>query len=506
MSARPVKLASLLLAGALPLSATAADRPNIIYILADDLGYGDLGCYNASSKIPTPNLDRLARQGMRFTDAHASASVCTPSRYGILTGRYSFRTRLKSGVLKQWDIPLIDEGRLTVPALLRQSGYATACIGKWHLGWTWPTRDGAPPASDDGLGNIDFTRSIANGPTTRGFDYFFGMESPNFPPYVFIENDRTLGLPDSPARLQEGGMNRPGPMLPGWNQTEVMPELTRRAVRYVEAATTGPARQPFFLYFPLTAPHYPIVPAAEFKGRSQAGGYGDYVVQVDATVGAVMDALERTGQADNTLVIFSSDNGPEVLEFRVAAYARIQAHGHHSMGDLRGTKRDTWEGGHRVPFIARWPGRIPAATENAEPICEIDLMATCAALLRVPLPADAGEDSANILPLLLGEKPAGPARPAIVLHSGNGKFGIRRGDWVFIDAPTGSGNNPKGAEPEWFKQERGYEEDSFSGKLYNLRDDPAERRNLYGERPEIIRELKTLLDEYRTSGRSTPLP
>jgi arylsulfatase A len=259
-----------------PGAASAAGvKPNIVVILADDLGYGDVGCYNAQSKIPTPHLDRLAGEGMRFTDAHAPDAVCTPTRYGLLTGRYAFRSRLKSGVLEPWGQTLIEEGRLTLPSFLRQHGYATACIGKWHLGWDWPTTDGRPASSKDGLGNVDFTKPIANGPTTRGFDYYFGTDVPNYPPYCFIENDRTLGVPSVPAPLQRGAINRPGPMLPGWSLTNIMPELTRRAVGYVEDAAQ--TRQPFFLYVPLTAPHYPIVPTPEFEGRSQAGQYGDFV-------------------------------------------------------------------------------------------------------------------------------------------------------------------------------------------------------------------------------------
>ncbi len=324
----PARVAAALL-GSTPCRAAADRRPNVLVILADDLGYGDVHCYNAQSKIPTPNLDRLAAEGMRFTDAHAPDSVCTPSRYGVLTGRYCFRSRLRAGVLPPWGEPLIEEGRLTLPALLRQHGYATACIGKWHLGWSWPTQNGLPASSKDGFGNVDFTKPIPNGPTTRGFDAYFGVDLPNYPPYCFIENDRTVGVPSVPAPLQKGAINRPGPMLPGWSLTNIMPEITRRAVRYVEDAAHG--TRPFFLYFPLTAPHYPIVPTEEFKGRSQAGDYGDYVAQVDGTVGEVLAALARTGLATNTLVVFTSDNGPECVEVDPGAYARIRRYDHWSM-------------------------------------------------------------------------------------------------------------------------------------------------------------------------------
>ena len=509
MTASTLRLAAGLLISPLtilPALAAPATHPNIVFILADDLGYGDVGCYNAQSKIPTPNLDRLATEGMRFTDAHAPDALCTPSRYGLLTGRCAFRSRLKRGVLPPWGEPLIEEGRLTLPALLRQHGYATACIGKWHLGWTWPTKDGQLPSGKDGLGNVDFTKPITSGPTSRGFDYYFGTDVPNYPPYCFIENDHTVGVPSLPAPLQKGAINRPGPMLPGWNLTNIMPELTRRAVRYVEDAAH--TTRPFFLYFPLTAPHYPIVPTSVFKGRSQAGDYGDYVAQVDGTVGEVLSALARTGLATNTLVFFTSDNGPEVVEIAPGAYERIRLCGHSSMAGLRGVKRDTWEGGHRVAFLARWPGHIPPGAVSAQTICYVDLMAACAALLGTKLPPNAGEDSCNILPALLGKKLKRPIREATVLHGGNGSFAIRQGEWVLIDAPTGDCNLTKNhpGEPDWFKQERGYTKNEFPGELYNLRDDLIERRNLYGEKPEVVRRLKALLQKYKADGRSTPGP
>ena len=485
-----------------PASAPSAQRPNIVYILADDLGYGDLACQNPNSKIPTPNLDRLASQGVRFIDAHAPSSVCTPTRYSLLTGRYCWRSRLKGGVLGPWGATLIEPGRLTVPALLKEKGYRTACIGKWHLGWKWPTKDGQPPKTGaDRLSNVDFSKPIADGPNARGFDYYFGTDVPNYPPYCFVENDRTVGLPSAPNRPE---FNRPGPMLPGWQWVDIMPELTRRAVKFVEDSAKASPQAPFFLYFPLTAPHYPVVPAPEFKGKSKAGDYGDFVVQVDWTVGQVLDSLQRAGVADNTLVIFTSDNGPEVTgEVKPGAYDRAQQYRHYSMGDLRGVKRDTWEGGHRVPFLARWLGKIQAGSSSGEVIAHADLMATVAAMLGVKLPDSAGEDSYNILPALLGEKLDKPIRQATVHHSASGKFAIRKGDWVLIDAPAGDDNGRNG-EPAWFKQERGYTAHNQPGELFDVRQDPSERRNVYAERPEIVREMKELLDKYKREGRSTP--
>lgn len=483
------------------LAAPEAPRPNIVFILADDLGYGDLTCYNKDSKIPTPNLDRLASEGTRFTDAHAPTSVCTPTRYAILTGRYSWRTRLQRGVLGPWDKPLIAADRLTVGKLLQQHGYTTACIGKWHLGLNYPTTDGKPPSTrDNPMSNVDFTKPIADSPITRGFDYYFGTIVPNYPPYCFVEDDRTVGIPSAREGGRDEQFNIPGPMLPGWKLAGILPELTRHAVQWIE--DTAKTKKPFFLYLPLTSPHFPVVPAPEFKGKSQAGDYGDFVFQSDWTVGQVLDALQRAGVADNTLVIFTSDNGPEVVEINPGAYDRAQQFHHYSMGPLRGAKRDAWEGGHRVPFIARWPGKTKAGAVSDETMCHVDFMATVAAILGEKLPDNAAEDSVNVLPALLGEK-GEPAREATVHHSCNGKFAIRKGDWVLIDAPSGDDNGTRG-EPQWLKDKRGYAKHDQPGELFNVHDDLAERHNYFAEKPELVHELKLLLEKYKADGRSTP--
>ncbi|MBN2309107.1 MAG: arylsulfatase [Candidatus Hydrogenedentes bacterium] len=479
------------------------NKPNIVYILADDMGYGDMGCNNPESKIPTPNLDALAGQGVRFTDAHAPSSVCTPTRYTILTGRYCWRTRLKQAVLWPWDPALIEPDRFTVADLLRANGYRTACIGKWHLGWDWATKDGAPANQGTEYGvydqdvrdklsaNIDFTKPMRGGPIDCGFDYYFGDDVPNFPPYTWFENDRVATLPTEPKPDDMFGHR--GPAAPGWQLEAVMPEITRRAVRYIDESGDAP----FFLYFPLTAPHMPIVPTAEFRGRSQAGEYGDYVCEVDWAVGQVIEALERRGIADNTLVIFTSDNGPEHI-----AYPRIREHGHYSMAHFRGIKRDTWEGGHRVPFIARWPGVAPAGAECDALTTHGDFMATCADLLGAELPAGAAEDSVSMLPLFKDGLDSGPVRTFAVHHSCSGRFAIRKGDWVFIDAPSGDDNR----EPAWFKKERGYAAHDFPGELFNLKDDIAERVNRYGERPEVVAELLELLSRVKAGHGPSPAP
>ena len=479
-----------------PLQAAQPLKPNIVYILADDLGYGDVGCYNPASKIPTPNIDRLAKQGMRFTDAHSPSAVCTPTRYALLTGRYAWRTRLQRNVIGPFSQPLIAENQLTVARLLRDQGYATACIGKWHLGWGWPK-------PGDG-GKRDFTQPIPDGPTARGFDLYFGTDVPNYPPYCFLENDRTVGIPSAAAPVGRDSFNIAGPMVSDWKLVDVLPGLERRAIDYIEK--TAKSDKPFFLYLPLTSPHYPVVPSAAFKGKSKAGEYGDFVVQTDHVVGEILDALKRSGVAEKTLVILTSDNGPEVAsEVTPGAYDRMKEFGHASMGTLRGVKRDAWEGGHRVVFIARWPGKIEAGTRCDQTICHVDLLATLAALLDVKLPANAGVDSVSILPALLGEKREAPLREATVHHSGRGKFAIRRGDWVLIFAPTGDDNREQG-EPEWFRKDRGYETHTESGELFNLATDPTQKNNVYATETAKVKELAALMERYVTHGRSTPGP
>jgi arylsulfatase A-like enzyme len=498
-----IRLAVLLFCFASCSNALAGEEPpNVVYILADDLGYGDLGCYNPESKIPTPRLNQFAAEGMRFTDAHSPSSVCTPTRYALLTGRYAWRTRLQRNVLGPWDKPLIASDRLTVGKLLQRHGYTTACIGKWHLGLNYITTDGKPPngGAQIALSNVDFTKSITESPITRGFDHYFGTIVPNYPPYCFIENDRTVGIPSEPAT--GGNFNIPGLMVPGWKLEGILPELTIRSVKWI--TDSAQAKKPFFLYLSLTSPHYPVVPTPDFVGSTKVGAYGDFVYQTDWVIGQVIDALERNGVAENTLVIFTSDNGAEITgEVNPGAYDRVQQSAHRSSGELRGAKRDAWEGGHRVPFIARWPGKIQAGTVSDETICHVDFIATVAAILGEKLPDDAAEDSVNVLPVLFGEKLSAPIREATVHHSAQGKFAIRKGDWVFIDAPSGDDNGGHG-EPQWLKEERGYTQHPHLGELFNLREDLTQSLNRYAEKPEVVRDLKTLLEKYINEGRSTP--
>ncbi|MCF6285795.1 MAG: arylsulfatase [Candidatus Hydrogenedentes bacterium] len=485
--------------------AVAESRPNIIYILADDLGYGDVRCLNSDSKIPTPHMDRMAEEGLTFTDAHSGSAVCTPTRYGILTGRYAWRTRLKSGVLWGYSPPLIEQGRPTVASFLKDQGYRTACVGKWHLGMQWTGKDGqaipavpldrrTPPRHGR---DIDYSKPVTGGPLAVGFDWYYGISaSLNMAPFCYIENNRPVIVPtiDSPRIKTEFISVDEGVRSPDFTITSVMPTLTGKAVRYIEEQASEHPNRPFFLYFPLTAPHLPLVPNEEFRGKSAAGEYGDFVVEVDATVGAVLDALNRAGIADNTLVIFTSDNGGlyhwwEPREADDLKYYRINRRGqyvkdrgHQGNAHLRGTKADIWEGGHRVPFIARWPGHVPAGTTSDALIELTDLIATCAAIVGANMPPKAGEDSRNILPTLLGKKTEKPVREFAIHHSLWGHFAIRQGPWKMIPR-RGSGGFTRPREIE-------ASEGEATGQLYNLEQDPSETTNLWMQQPDIVQQLQ----------------
>ena len=470
-------------------SAAGSNKPNIVFIMADDMGYGDLGCYNKKSKIPTPNMDRLAAEGMRFTDAHSPSAVCTPTRYGVLTGRYCWRSRLKSGVLGGYSPALIDTERMTVSSMLKQYGYSTACIGKWHLG----------------LGNAkktDYDKPLVPGPNALGFDYFYGIPaSLDMTPYCYIENERPVEKPTltiEEGKASEDGWWRAGAIAPGFKHVEVLPKLTEKAVKYIDDHTKTSPDKPFFMYFPLPAPHCPIAPADFVKGKSKAGGYGDFVVEVDWTVGQVVKALQRNGLTGNTLIFLTSDNGsPGRTKIKRDPYSIIEIYGHYPNGDLRGIKADAWDGGHREPFIARWPGRIPAGTTNDEIICLTDLMATCAAIVGAKLPENAAEDSFNILPALSGQKLNKPIREAIVHHSSIGIFSIRQGKWkLILGLGSGGFTKPQRIEPE---------PGGPAGQLYNLEDDLAESNNLWSKHPEIVERLTKLLEKYKEQGRTRPI-
>ena len=455
----------------------AAPPPNIVVILADDMGYGDPGAWNPDSKVPTPHIDRLAAEGMRFTDAHSPSAVCTPTRYGLLTGRYAWRTRLTQGVLVGYSPNLIDTTRLTLPGMLRQAGYATAGIGKWHLGLGDAER-------------TDYAQPLRPGPVSLGFDYYFGIPSSlDFEPYVWFENDRVEQLPTDSieASCCRGDFYRGGAIAPGFRHVDVLPRTVEKSVEYVMQA----GDKPFFLYVPFSAPHTPWLPTEPFQGSSGAGTYGDFAVQVDAGVGDILNALDEAGVAENTLIVFTSDNGAHWLP------EEIEMFDHRANLNWRGMKADIHEGGHRVPFVVRWPGKIEAGSVSDEVISLVDLMATFATVSGQMLPDTAGEDSYDLTPVLLSESLEGPIREATVHHSINGTFAIRQGSWKLIEG-LGSGGftPPRSVEPG---------PGDPLGQLYHLRDDPGETNNLYAERPEVVARLTALLDRYREQGYSRPM-
>ena len=474
----------------LPAMAESARRPpNVVILYADDMGPGDIAAANPDAKIPTPNLDRLCREGTRFTDAHSSSGICTPSRYALLHGRYHWRKF--HGIVQSFDQPVLDPERTTLAELLRSRGYRTACIGKWHLGWDWAALDRRPEdrrkerRSAFAVEDFDWSQPIPGGPLAHGFDRYFGDDVPNFPPYAWIDDDRIVAPPTVDLRLEgmpaEGAWEaRPGPAVAGWDFHAVMPRLVDEAVTWIDAQRRD---EPFLLYMPFTAPHAPIVPAPEFTGRSQAGGYGDFVVQTDAAVGRVLDALDARGLADDTIVIFSADNGPEAY-----AYERVRAFGHRSMGPLRGVKRDLWEGGHRVPFLVRWPGHVPAGRVESGLVSQMDLYATLAAITAAEIPAGSAEDSLDQRALFEGTGPS--ARDRLVHNTAPRSYALRHGDWVFIDAPSGG----QSRVPEWFMEAEGFTKNDQPGELYDLRADPGQRKNLAAEQPERVAEMRRLLD------------
>ncbi len=484
--------------------AEGLGRPNIVLILADDLGYGDVKVLNPQGKIATPNMDLLAAAGMVFTDAHSSSAVCTPTRYGILTGRYNWRSRLQTHVQGGCSPRLIEPGRLTVASFLKQQGYHTAAIGKWHLGMDWELKPGAPKFGDnieegEAGWNIDFTKPIANGPNSVGFDFYFGISaSLDMVPYTFIENDHVVALPTAdkvyPLMLgREGGKTRKGPGAEDFDAMNVLPTLTQKAVDYIgQRAADVKAGKPFCLYLPLNAPHTPILPTPEWQGKSGLNPYADFVMQTDATVGAVLDALDKQGLAENTLVILTSDNGCSPQ----AKYDELLAKEHNPSYLFRGTKADIFDGGHHVPFLARWPAKIKPGATSDQIICLTDFFATFADIVGANLPDNSAEDSVSILPALLGEAKE-PLREAIVHHSINGSFAIRQGPWKLeLCSDSGGWSAPRPGTKAAKELPR--------VQLYDVRSDIGEQQNLQAEHPEIVKRLASLLEKYVADGRSTP--
>lgn len=491
MRTQTLLLSCLAVGISLNMAARNKKQPNIIFILADDLGYGDLSYLNEKGKIKTPNLDKMAETGAVFNDAHSSSAVSTPTRYGILTGRYNWRSTLKSGVLHWYDTPLIPSGRTTMASMLRNQGYHTACIGKWHLGFNFPTKDGKKPVDKPEEYNLDFTKEITGGPCDVGFDYFFGVDAPNYPPYCFIENRHTVGLPDTYYPLNQAMDSRAGRGLPDWNMKDVLPGIEKKAIEYINRLATDD--KPFFIYFPLTSPHTPIVPTTEFRDKSKLNEYADFVMQSDAVVGNILEALERNMIADNTIVIFTSDNGCSPR----ADFELLRQKGHDPSYIFRGMKSDLFEGGHHVPCIVHWPAQVgPCNVEQT--VCLTDFLATFAAVTGYSLADNEGEDSYNILPLLTGTGSGKTIREATVHHSIGGQFTIRQGEWkLLLSSSSGGWSDPSPNDSIALSS-------LPSVQLYNMEMDPSEEENLEAQYPEKVAELHSLLIKYVEEGRSTP--
>lgn len=472
---RPVKrievlsLAIMIFMGSAIASCTTSDElPNIVIILVDDMGYGDPGCYNPASKIPTPNIDQLASDGMRFTDAHAAGALCHPSRYGLMTGQYPFRAEVSAWRKKA----VIEEDQVTTPSLLKSQGYHTAMVGKWHLGF-----------QENGYEN-----PLPGGPVDRGFDSYFGIRaSTDIPPYFYIRDNLAVDPPTDHIDAEssegwspiQGSFWRAGGIAPGLDLKDVLPRFTKEAIEVITDHTGNDIHigKPLMLYLAYPAPHTPWLPSPEFEGKSGAGMYGDFLMMVDAQIGMILDALDEAGMSENTLLVFSSDNGPVWYDVDAKRF------GHDSSGGLRGMKADAWEAGHRMPFIVRWPGRVKPGSVSDQTICFTDLMATCAAVTNRDLPKNAGPDSYSFLPVLIGGQPdEQPIRPPIVMQSSNGSMLIRSGDWKLINQ-LGSGGF---SEPKYIEPGPGDPE----GQLYNLVKDPGETNNIYSEYPDIVARLK----------------
>jgi arylsulfatase A-like enzyme len=478
-------------------------RPNILLILCDDLGYGDVKCLNPAGKIATPHMDRLAREGLLFTDAHSSSAVCSPTRYGLMTGRYNWRTKLQSGVLGGLSPRLIEPGRMTIASLLKQHGYHTACVGKWHLGMDWVKKPGKEVAelnieSREQVFNVDYSQPIANGPTSVGFDEYFGISaSLDMVPYAYIENDRVTALPTADRAFammsgREGAQTRLGPAAPDFDAANVLPDLTKRAVEIIgQRAADAKRHKPFFLYLPFASPHTPILPTKEWLGKSGLNPYADFVMQQDAAIGELLDALDRHQLADNTLVIFTSDNGCSPQ----AKFDELLAKGHNPSHLFRGHKADIFEGGHRVPFLVRWPGKIQPGSTTDQLTCLTDVIATIAEILGAKLPDNAAEDSISFLPTLLGQ--AGkPGRTTLVSHSINGSFAIRDGNWkLCLCRGSGGWSAPRPGQGDANLPEV---------QLFDLKTDIGERANLQAQHPDIVARLTKLLEQQIADGRSTP--
>jgi len=478
-------LLCLSLMGSHPVHGAAPDKPNIVFIFMDDMGYGDVKVLNPERcKIPTPHMDGMAKAGMIFTDAHTSSSVCTPSRYSLMTGRYNWRTRKQAGVIYGFDNPLIPPSRMTVASLLKEQGYETAMIGKWHLGMNMPKK--GKMSWKGTLKGVNWKEPIKGGPHDLGFDYFFGISaSLDMPPYIYIENDKFVG---EATVLKEPHPNRKGPAEADFEVIEVLDDLAEKSVEFIQRQSKD---KPFFAYLSLPSPHTPIVPTPKWQGKSGLSAYGDFMMQTDDFVGTIVKALDAGGFTENTLLIVSSDNGCSYVQADVEG---MEAKGHFPSAQFRGYKSDIWEGGHRVPFIVQWPAKVKPGTKSDATICLTDFIATSAELTGVELPANAGEDSVSFLPALLG-KEIESSREGIVHHSIKGHFAYRAGKWKLILSRSAGGfKSPKPPK------------DAPKGQLYDLEADPGETTNLFESKPEVVERLLAQLQSDVDQGRSNKGP
>jgi len=478
----------------------AADQlPNVVILYADDMGVGDVSYGDPEAKIQTPHLDRLASEGMTFTDGHSSSGICTPSRFALLTGQHHWRRF--HGIVGAFGGTVFEPDDFTIAKMFREHGYRTGCFGKWHLGWNFEAirKPGVEKSDWVKAESYDWTKRFPDGPLDQGFDHYFGDGTINFPPYCWIEGDRFVTTPTKPVIKSEplagAGSFRPGPMAESWNPYDILPTITEKTVEWIG---TQSADRPFFAYLAFNSPHYPIVPNKEFHGKSDAGYYGDFVIETDAMVGKVLAALEEGGLAENTLVIFTADNGAET-----AAFDRLEKFDQWSSGPFRGLKRDIYEGGHRVPFIVRWPGQVEAGAVSDEVVSQVDFAATFAAMIGHPLEGDEAIDSYDLLPVLRGEDYERPLRTATVQNTSPGKFALRQGDWVLIDAPTGAAKKESREYLDHFGLEaygKGHD-----GLLFNLRDDPRQSKNLYEKHPDRVEAMRGLLRLYLGGERCAPV-
>lgn len=487
--------------------------PHILIILADDVGFGDVSCFNPEAKVPTPHLDRLAGQGMRFTDAHSAATVCTPTRYSLLTGQMCFRTGYASVFTGAGGPCLIPPERLTIAEMLKQAGYRTAMVGKWHVGMTFYDKHGRAihDGGRDAVLRIDHTRRIDGGPVDQGFDRFFGTACCPTTDWLYasIDDDRVPVPPTGPIDTSRYPTNdythdfRPGYAAPGFDASEVDLVFLDKSRAFLRNHLAEHPEQPFFLLHSTQAVHLPSIPAKQFRGQTRAGPHGDFIHELDWIVGELMKTLEDLGVADDTLVVFCSDNGPEAP----TVIAMRRDHAHDGARPWRGVKRDQWEGGHRTPWIVRWPGKVAPGSTSSQLISTTDLMATCAAVVGRDLPNDAAEDSYDMLPVLLGEQRGAPLRPYLIQQTTGRTLSIRVGDWKYIDHAGSGGNDYDSTDARWSMKPFALPDTDpgAPGQLYNLAADPGETTNLFSRHPEVVTRLKAMLDASVRKGRSAPL-